>query len=679
MLPESVLWAIFLLPIFSLIFISLILRPFFNKYPKLSGYTIIACLAAALGLSIWVFNSHDQFPITSTVEWAVIGNFEISLGLVADNLTAIMLIVVTGVSLLVQIYSQGYMKGDPGYHRYFAWMSLFTASMLGLVLASNLLLVYVFWEGVGLGSYLLIGFWFHRPSAAAAAKKAFVVTRFGDFGFLIGILILYFTYGTFNIAELNEMAIAGVLGGTTLTLAMLGIFSGAVGKSAQFPLHVWLPDAMEGPTPVSSLIHAATMVAAGVYLVARTLPMFASSETAVTMVAVIGGFTAIFAASMGLVMNDIKRVLAYSTISQLGYMMLGLGTVGVAVSQGLLTHEEGIALGITVGIFHLFTHAFFKCLLFLGAGSVNHASGTFDMRLMGGLRKYMPWTFGVFLIGSLSLAGIWPLAGFWSKDLIVLNAWEHTPILFWLAMITVFMTAFYMFRAVFMTFGGEYRGGEAGHGAHGGQSATSAPGTHSVHGSHSGHGNNQPHESPLVMVFPMVILAIMAIGCGWTFWAGGAAKFLGEGEYYHLHPEHWHPHGFFDLFTKAGEEPMPLIALVVALAGISFAYVIYSKKWISADKIGQAFAPIYTLLSRKYYFDELYERVIVVRILLNGLFYLVQLFDTYIVDGIVNGVGKLTVASGSILRRLQTGQLQGYGLAIAIGILIIVVVFFAYK
>jgi NADH-quinone oxidoreductase subunit L len=265
MLP-SVLWAIFLLPLFSLLFISLILRPFFNNYPKLSGYTIIACLTAALGLSIWVFTSSDQFPIQSTVEWAVVGNFKISLGFIADNLTAIMLIVVSGVSLLVQIYSQGYMKGDPGYHRYFAWMSLFTMSMLGLVLASNLLLIYVFWEGVGLGSYLLIGFWFHRPSAAAAAKKAFIVTRFGDFGFLIGILILYFTYGTFNIAELNQMAVAGLLGGTAFTLAMLGVFSGAVGKSAQFPLHTWLPDAMEGPTPVSSLIHAATMVAAGVYL-----------------------------------------------------------------------------------------------------------------------------------------------------------------------------------------------------------------------------------------------------------------------------------------------------------------------------------------------------------------------------------------------------------------------------
>jgi NADH-quinone oxidoreductase subunit L len=677
-MSPTVLWAIFLLPAFSFLFSSLVLRPFFNDKPKLSGYTIIACLAAALGLSIWVLTNSDQFPIEATVKWAVVGDFTFDVAFRVDSLTAIMLIVVSGVSLLVQIYSQGYMKGDSGYPRYFAWMSLFTMSMLGLVLASNLLLVYVFWEGVGLGSYLLIGFWFHRPSAAAAAKKAFVVTRFGDLGFLIGILLLYFNSDphTFNIAELNEMATSGVLvgmvGSTTLTLAMLGVFSGAVGKSAQFPLHTWLPDAMEGPTPVSSLIHAATMVAAGVYLVARTLPMFASSETAVMIVAAIGGFTAIFAASMGLVMNDIKRVLAYSTISQLGYMMLGLGTVGVAVSQGLLTHEEGIALGIAVGIFHLFTHAFFKCLLFLGAGSVNHASGTFDMRLMGGLRKYMPWTFGVFLIGSLSLAGIWPLAGFWSKDLILLNAWEHTPILFWLAMITVFMTAFYMFRVVFMTFGGEYRGGEAGHGAHGGHSAP-APSTH------TSHGNGQPHESPLVMVFPMVILAIMAVGAGWSFWAGGAAKFLEEGEYYNIHPAHAQSHGFFDLFTKAGEEPMPLIALVVALAGISLAYVIYSKKWISAEKIGHVFSPIYTLISRKYYFDELYERIFVVRVLVDGLFKQIQLFDTYVVDGIVNGAGKITIAAGGVLRRLQTGQLQGYGMAILIGVLIIMAVFFAYR
>jgi NADH-quinone oxidoreductase subunit L len=661
MLPESVLWAIFLLPLFSLLFISLILRPFFNNHPRLSGYTIIACLAAALGLSIWVLKSSAQFPIQSTVEWAVVGNFKISLGFVADNLTAIMLIVVSGVSLVVQIYSQGYMKGDSGYHRYFAFMSLFTMSMLGLVMASNLLLVYVFWEGVGLGSYLLIGFWFHRPSAAAAAKKAFIVTRFGDFGFLIGILILYFTYGTFNIAELNQMAMVGALGGTAFTLAMLGVFSGAVGKSAQFPLHTWLPDAMEGPTPVSSLIHAATMVAAGVYLVARTLPMFSSSVTAITTVAFIGGFTAIFAASMGLVMNDIKRVLAYSTISQLGYMMLGLGIIGIGISHGGLgvragqaAFEAAILLGVSVGIFHLFNHAFFKCLLFLGAGSVNHAAGTFDMRLMGGLRKYMPWTFATFLIGSLSLAGIWPLAGFWSKDEIVHVAWEHEPALFWLAIITVFMTAFYMFRAVFLTFGGEYRGGEAGHGGHSSQSSHGASESHS-----------KPHESPLVMLFPMVILAIFAIGSGWMFW--GVNKFLG-GESV----------GFISILDPR-ESPLPLISLAVALSGIFLAYAIYSKKWISADRIGQVFAPIYTVLSRKYFMDELYEQVLVVRVLVNGLFYRIQQFDTYVVDGIVNGLGKITVRASGVLRRTQTGQLQSYGLAIVIGVVIIMAVFFAYR
>jgi len=664
-LSGTVLFIIFLLPVFSLVFISLVLRPFFNDRPKLSGYTLIGCLAAALGLSIWVFASYEQFPIEAAEKWVVVGDFEVSLGFIADRLTAIMLIVVTGVSLMVQIYSQGYMHGDSGYHRYFAFMSLFTASMLGLVMASSLLLVYVFWEGVGLGSYLLIGFWFHKPSAAAAAKKAFVVTRFGDFGFLIGILIIYFTQGTFNIAELNAMATAGILGGTTFTLAMLGIFSGAVGKSAQFPLHTWLPDAMEGPTPVSSLIHAATMVAAGVYLVARTLPMFASSEFAIMFVAVIGGVTAIFAASMGLVMNDIKRVLAYSTISQLGYMMLGLGAVGVGIANGGLEDAHGhhlameaaIWVGVSVGIFHLFTHAFFKCLLFLGAGSVNHSTGTFDIRRMGGLRKYMPWTFGVFLIGSLSLAGIWPFAGFWSKDMIVLQSWEHTPILFWLAMITVFMTAFYMFRVIFITFGSEYRGGEP----------------ENLHGAHGDgeHNHGEPHESPLVMVFPMVMLALMAIGCGWGFWGEGAAKFMGQ--------EGLHAHGFFDIFTKVSDEAMPLIALIVALSGIGLAYLMYSSKKIPAETVGKVFAPLYTLFSRKYYMDELYEQFLVVRILQNGLFRLIELFDTYIVDGTVNAVGKLPVVFGSVFRRVQTGQLQAYGLAIIFGVLVIMLVWYVYS
>jgi NADH-quinone oxidoreductase subunit L len=285
---------------------------------------------------------------------------------------------------------------------------------------------------------------------------------------------------------------------------------------------------------------------------------------------------------------------------------------------------------------------------------------------MGGLRKYMPWTFATFLVGSLSLAGIWPLAGFWSKDLILLNALEHTPVLFWLAMITVFMTAFYMFRAVFLTFGGEYRGGEAGgHGVAGG---------HEKHDAH-----REPHESPVVMLFPMVILALFAIGAGWSFWAGGAAKFLGQGSYAGLPSVPWEQHGFFALFSDVMKEPLPLIALVVALGGIFFAYAIYSKKWLSADRIGQMFAPVYTVLSRKYFMDELYEQLLVVRVLVNGLFYWIQQFDTYVVDGTVNGLGKITVRAGSTLRRLQTGQLQSYGLAIAIGVVIIMAVFFAYR
>jgi len=656
----NILLAIFLLPAFAFVFISLILRPFFKEYPKFSGYLIIACLAAALGLSIYVLMNVGEHPIKGSVSWAVIGNFEITLGFIADHLTAIMLVVVTGISMLVQIYSQGYMAGDSGYHRYFAFMAMFTMSMLGLVLADSIFLMYVFWEGVGLGSYLLIGFWFHKPSAAAAAKKAFIVTRFGDFGFLIGILILYFNTGTFNIEELNHLAVTGALAGTALTLGALGLFSGAVGKSAQFPLHTWLPDAMEGPTPVSSLIHAATMVAAGVYLVARMLPLFASSEFAIMFVAVIGGVTAIFAASMGLVMNDIKRVLAYSTISQLGYMMLGLGAVGVGIAQGHLTYEEGIGLGIAVGIFHLFTHAFFKCLLFLGAGSVSHSTGTFDMTLMGGLRRYQPWTFTMFVIGSLALAGIWPLAGFWSKDLIVLESWEYTPVLFWLAMITVFMTAFYMFRAIFMTFFGEYRGGDP-----------------HAHGHGDDHGHGEPHESPSVMLLPMAGLATMAVIGGWNWLWGGVSKFLGTGEYVGLHNHHWHEHGFWDLFTKVGDEPMPLIALVVALAGIVFAYAIYHAKWISADSIRNTFKPIHTLLARKYYFDELYENLFVIRILQNGINYVIELFDTYVIDGVVNGAGGLSIALGNGIRKIETGQLQLYGISIAVGIIIILVVFFA--
>jgi len=575
------------------------------------------------------------------ISWLVIGNeLTIHLGIIMDSLTAVMLVVVTLVSLMVQIYSQGYMHGDPGYHRYYAWMSLFTASMLGVVLSDSLLLMFVFWEMVGLCSYLLIGFWFHRPSAANAAKKAFIVTRLGDFGFLAAILILFANTGTFDIAELHQLAIAGVLAGTTLTWAAIGIFSGAVGKSAQFPLHVWLPDAMEGPTPVSALIHAATMVAAGVFLVARTLPIFINSIEAITTVAIIGGITAIFAASMGLVMTDIKRVIAYSTISQLGYMMLGLGVAGIGLArEGHITLEAAKGAA-AIGIFHLFNHAFFKALLFLGAGSVNHATGTFDIRLMGGLRKIMPWTYGTFVIGALSLAGIWPLSGFWSKDEIVVIALEQQPVLGVLAMITVFMTAFYIFRVLFITFGGEFRGGDP-----------------------EAHGH--PHESSPVMVAPMVVLAVLAVVSGFWNVNGQFNDFMGH---------HGHALGFFGVLTHA----LPWISLILAGSGILLAYATYSAKWISAEKMGSIFKPFYTLFLHKYWFDELYENIIVKLALLKGVFAGLEQVDTYGVDGTVNGAANGAMAIGKAIRRVQTGQLQLYGIFIGVGILAIIICLYIF-
>ncbi|HEX75795.1 MAG TPA: NADH-quinone oxidoreductase subunit L [Dehalococcoidia bacterium] len=628
-------WIVFLLPLFSFIIISFILRPFLNYRPKLGGYVTIGAIGAACALSFWllveVLSAPGHKLEIPDIQWLLIGDLSIHIGLMVDALTAVMLIVVTIVSLTVQIYSQGYMHGDPGYHRYYAFMSLFTACMLGLVMADNLVFLYLFWEGVGLCSYLLIGFWFHRPAAADAAKKAFIVTRLGDFGFLAAILFLFYKTGTFDIGELHGLAIAGTLTGTTLTWVAIGIFAGAVGKSAQFPLHVWLPDAMEGPTPVSALIHAATMVAAGVFLVARFFPLFENSEMALTSVAVIGGFTAIFAATMGLVMTDIKRVLAYSTISQLGYMMLGLGAGGIAI-----------------GIFHLFNHAFFKALLFLGAGSVNHSTGTFDMREMGGLRKAMPWTYATFLIASLSIAGIWPLSGFWSKDEILVSSFANNPILFYLAMITVFMTAFYMFRAVFLTFGGEYRGGAS-----------------SEHGSHGAH---QLHESPKVMVIPLVVLAALSIFSGWLNVTGRFDEFLGHGEV------HSFTQGFFGILTH----PLPWISLILAGSGILLAYAMYSAKWLSAEAIGKAFSPFYALFSRKYWFDELYERVIVGRVLVDGLFAGCGFFDSRGVDGAVNGVADGTAAAGRALRQAQSGQLQVYAMAIAVGIVAIMVCFYLF-
>ncbi len=654
MIPEFAVWLILLVPLGSFAVIGLVIRPFFNRYASVAGLLTILAIGTSVALSAWALQSvitWDAPPDWQPVEWLTVNGLKISMGILLDPLTAVMLIVVTGVSLMVQIYSVGYMKDDRGYARYFAVMSLFTASMIGLVIARNVVQLYVFWELVGLCSYLLIGFWYHRPAAAAAAKKAFIVTRLADFGFLLAILYLFFNADAFTAQGLNPLditdlyaalAIGGILTSGVITWLAVGIFVGAAGKSAQFPFHTWLPDAMEGPSPVSALIHAATMVTAGVFLVARFFPLFEESVTAMNAVAVVGGFTAIFAASMALVTNDIKRVLAYSTISQLGYMMLALGTGAYGAA-----------------IFHLFTHAFFKSLLFLGAGSVGHASGgTFDMRYMGGLRKVMPVTYVTFLIGGLALAGIFPLAGFWSKDEILAHALGQTgfvsQFVFWLALISVFMTAFYMFRAIFMTFEGEFRGGA--------EADPAAP-----------EGGAKPHlaESPLVMVGPLVILALASIVAGFlanpTVDIGiipihGLSDFLGEGlERLGVHYE-----------LPDFNLPLAIASSAIAVAGIVFAFAMYLTRETLARRGARILRPAQVLLSRKYYLDEAYEDVLTRRVFYRGTAGILDWTDKSIVDGVVRLVDRFSRNIGRAIAQVQTGQLQGYGAVISVGIVLIV-------
>ncbi|TAK27953.1 MAG: NADH-quinone oxidoreductase subunit L [Chloroflexota bacterium] len=633
MTPELA-WLILIVPFLSFLVIAFVTRP----YKRLSGYVTILGVGIAMVLSYLVLKTvvdGEHEVLRSSFTWFQIGNIELRFGLQLDPLTAIMLVVVTSVSFLVQIFSQGYMVvehpsdphrliPDPGYSRYYAWMALFTTSMLGLVLADNLVMLYMSWELVGLCSYLLIGYYFEKPEAASAAKKAFLVTRLGDLGFLIGILVLFFIAGTTDFVHLEELARLGALGELGLTIAALGIFAGAVGKSAQFPLHMWLPDAMEGPTPVSALIHAATMVAAGVYLVARTFPLFEHAPVALETVAIIGGFTAIFAATMGLVMHDIKKVMAYSTISQLGYMMLGLGVGSMAA-----------------GMFHLFTHAFFKALLFLGSGSVifgcHHNQ---DMRYMGGLRKYMPITFTTILIASLALSGIPPFSGFFSKDEILVKAFDSGHyVLFGMALAGAFMTAFYVFRMIFMTFFGEYRGHLApSHGAHGGG---------------HGHGEHKlPKESPLVMTGPLMILAVAAALTGFLSLDGAFFSFL-EG-----HEEEIHYN-----YALMGS------SIAVAAAGIFFAWLVYHKKAISTDAVVRAIEPLYVTVYNKWWVDHILAAI--VNSIILSISSVMAAFDRKVIDAVVNGAASAVRGSGASLRRVQTGQVQSYGLAIAVGIVVI--------
>jgi NADH-quinone oxidoreductase subunit L len=569
--------------------------------------------------------------------------FVIDVTLRSDPLTAVMLAVVTFVASLVAIYAVGYMHGDSGYWRFFTYIGLFVFSMTMLVSVSNFVMLYVFWEAVGLCSYLLVGFWYEKPSAIAAGKKAFLVNRVGDFGFGLGLFLIWITYGTLNFHDTD--AIAGVLGqtrlvandgyatGTLATAICLLLMLGACGKSAQVPLHVWLPDAMEGPTPVSALIHAATMVTAGVYMVTRCTPLFVASADAQQVVAVIGATTCALGGVIALTQTDMKRVLAYSTISQLGYMFLALGC--------------GTLVAITAGMFHLLTHAFFKALLFLAAGSVMHAmGGIIDMRRFSGLRKLMPYTHWTFLFGGLALAGVVPFAGFWSKDAILGAVHERGHdstlymTLYWVGMITAFLTAIYTFRAFFLTFYGPERiPHEAGHHA---------------------------HESPRSMTVPLMILSVFAFGAGmWLQGTGDLAGLLGHTPSlaYERVP-HVEVHG-------SGHMLVMTISTIFALSGVGIAAYLYLGDDSSAARLARLFAPVYWLSYGKFFIDPIYNALFVWPLLV--LAQAGNLFDKYVIDGLVNLVGKVPLWVGARLRSLQTGLVQFYALAMVWGVVVLII------
>lgn len=568
--------------------------------------------------------------------WIVSGSFKVSVGFLVDQLTAVMLIVVTTVSSLVHIYSVGYMHGDKGYYRFFSYLSLFTFSMLMLVMANNFLQLYFGWEAVGLCSYFLIGYWYEKKSASDAGKKAFIVNRFGDFGFGIGVIMIFLTFGTLHYVPVFGQAHTMV--GQTVnflgieadlaTLIALLLFCGAVGKSAQIPLHVWLPDAMEGPTPVSALIHAATMVTAGVFMVARCNPIFNLSEVAMNAVAVTGAVTALFAGTIALVQNDIKRIVAYSTVSQLGYMFLacGVGAYGA-------------------GIFHLYTHAFFKALLFLGAGSVMHAmSGELDIQKMGGLRKHMPVTYWTFLLASLSIAGIPGFAGFFSKDEILWRAYSSGPLghlLFIIGAVTALLTAFYSFRIIYVAFHGKFRG------------------THEQ--------EHHLHESPKVMTIPLIILAAGAIASGWV----GVPPILGGGEHFgeFLAPVVGHPKGEG---THSEEAMTMTLSVIVGLAGIAFAAFMYLRKTDLPKRLGRTFAWPYKVLWNKYYVDELYDLIIVRPAVWTAKNVIVAVTDGKIIEGVVNGVPALIGRFSSAIRNIQTGMVHQYAAVMALGAFVVI-------
>jgi NADH-quinone oxidoreductase subunit L len=663
--PMLNLWLIPILPL-----AGAAINGFLGKKSSRQAVTTIALFfsAAAFAMALWVamrFSSLSLPYHEYLAHWIRSGSFSVDFEFYLDQLSLVMLLVVSGVGFLIHIYSVGYMWDDPSYYRFFTYLNLFMFFMLTLILAGNYLQMFIGWEGVGLASYLLIGFWFTKDSAASAGKKAFIVNRIGDFGFLIALFLIIKHFGSLNFDRVFQSVLP--LGAETATAGLLTaigilLMVGAAGKSAQIPLYVWLPDAMEGPTPVSALIHAATMVTAGVYMVSRSHMIFERAPMALTVVAIIGTLTAFFAATIGITQTDIKKVLAYSTVSQLGYMFMACG-VGA----------------FSAGIFHLMTHAFFKGLLFLAAGSVIHAvGGEQDMRKMGGLRTKIPWTFWTMTAGTLAIAGIPGLAGFFSKDEILWRAYEASWVYWLVGLVTAFVTSFYMFRLWFMTFFGEYRGeAESGHGGL------------SAHDAHGAHGHGGIHESPRVMVIPLVILAILSVVGGYVGVPGSLGgsnhfdKFLGPVFHAGAPAGVQNAVGEKSASEQETEGPEPKtgastellftgISVLAALLGFTLAWQLYYRNPQLPAKIAASMQGAYQALAHKYYVDEFYGAFLVKPLIEGSTRILWQGVDRKIIDAAVNDAGDGARHLSDEARHMQSGNIRSYAGWIAAGSAVVI-------
>lgn len=615
-----------LIPLFPLL--GFIINGFFGKKINkgMSGAIASIAVLASFVVALLIFFELEHSELkTHTVNlfaWINSDTLKIPFEFLVDPLSSWFLLIITGIGFLIHIYSVGYMHDDEGFARFFTYLNLFVFFMLLLVLGNNYLIMFVGWEGVGLCSYLLIGFWFKNTAYNNAAKKAFIMNRIGDLGFLLGIILIFITFGSISYGEVFSIASGG--SETTVTIIALLLFVGAMGKSAQLPLYTWLPDAMAGPTPVSALIHAATMVTAGIYMIVRSNVFYSISSEASHVVAVVGVATALFAATIGLFQNDIKKVLAYSTVSQLGLMFLGLG-VGAYSSS----------------VFHVTTHAFFKALLFLGAGSVIHAmGGEQDMRKMGGLKKALPITFATMLIGTIAISGIPPFSGFFSKDEILAHAYEHSPTLWFFGQVASMLTAFYMFRLLYLTFYRSFRG------------------THEQ--------EHHLHESPKSMTIPLIVLAVLSIAGGLL----GLPEFWDLPNWMHHHLDPIIVHKNPSVMNHTQEWTLMGIAVLAAGATIYFAYMVYIKSRILPEANDEKLTGIKKLIYNKYYVDEIYDAVIRKPVDLMGEFFY-KFMDLQIVDGIVNGVGSAVNGISSVVRKAQTGHIGLYIFSMVLGIILI--------